>query len=125
MKQQMRVEEMLLAHPQGLTHRELALHLGMPEPSARRALQAVRAGRPRFKAGKGMFDVVESGARGPHKVFKVQWRATKSYDPAEVKVTLTGEDGVKREVKPFGGDAIFPVVKDEPADFDAGSGKVA
>lgn len=94
MKQQSRVEQMLLAHPQGLTHRELALHLGMPEPSARRALQAVRAGRPRFKAGKGMFDIVEHGTRGVHKVFKVEWRAAEQ-------------------------------PKDEPADFDAGSERVA
>lgn len=100
------IERRLLASPEGLTHAELAKATGYPEPSVRRALQVIRAGKPRFKAGQGMFDIVEKGSlmRGvtQPKIWVVKWReaqATRSYDPTEVKVTITGEDGTKHEIK--------------------------
>ena len=93
------IERRLLASPEGLTHAELAKATGYPEPSVRRALQVIRAGRPRFKAGQGMFDIVEHDLLiNGRKKIAVKWR-TKSYDPTEAKVTITGEDGTKHEIK--------------------------
>lgn len=131
MKLQGQIEQFLLkAAPCGLTHRELAQMTGHPEPSVRRALQVIRAGRPRFKAGEGMFDVVEHDLLvNGRKKFVVKWR-TKSYDADKVVVTITAEDGTKRELTsawehariefPDRGADKGERMAHEPDDFDGG-----
>ncbi len=126
MKREYAIEQLLLNNPDGLTHRELAQKLNAPEPSVRRSLQALRAGKPRFKAGQGMFDIADIGERrfgnetSKQTVWGVKWRTAKdeqpaprTYDPTKVTLTIRGEDGKQFELT------------SEPGDFDAGSTKVA
>ncbi len=124
MKLQTKIEELLVKHPDGFTHKELARLTGSPEPSVRRAMQILRAGRPRFKVGAGLFDIVASDDRHVNKTWVAKWR-TKAYTPTEVKVFITGEDGTKREVSSIMGHVKFDTQDNEPGDFDSGTAKVA
>lgn len=129
MKREYEIEQLILNSDGGLTHRELARKLGAPEPSVRRSLQALRAARPRFKAGKGTFNIVAVGERrfgseaAKHTVWGVRWLeakdevpAPREYDPTRVTLTITGKDG---------GVSAIEEPRNEPGDFDAGSSKVA
>lgn len=103
MKREYEIEQLILNSDGGLTHRELARKLGAPEPSVRRTLQVLRDGKPRFKAGYGMFDIVAVGERrfgnetSKQTVWGVQWRSLQ--------------------------DVRFE--KNYPGDFDSGSVKVS
>lgn len=134
MKRQTAIEQLILNSKGGLTHREIAQKLGVPEPSVRRTLQVLRDHAPRFKVGQGMFDIVAIGERrfGNETSKQTVWRAaqgdepvpvTRTYDPSKVTLTITGEDGVKREVSSSVQDVR--IEKNEPGDFDSGSAKVA